>query len=147
MPSSAAAVEVRARAGRPRAQDADRHVGARMRERRIMLGLTQQQLAELVGITYQQANKYERGENRISAGRLHAVARVLGVEVGYFYGEAAGAAPAPGEKQRLLLELARGFVLLPRRQQEAVCELVRSFAEAAAPGPEEVEDRAGREAA
>ena len=49
------------RVGRPRAPDVDRHVGARMRERRIMLGLTQQQMAELIGVTYQQAHKYEKG--------------------------------------------------------------------------------------
>ena len=48
-----------------RTQDIDRHVGARVRERRIMLGLTQQQLADLIGVTYQQAHKYERGINRV----------------------------------------------------------------------------------
>src|SRR4051812_1652105 len=60
----------RIRRGRPGAQDTDRHVGAMLRARRIALGLTQQQLAERVGITYQQAHKYETGINRISAGRL-----------------------------------------------------------------------------
>src|ERR1700720_3252708 len=60
-------------------QDVDRHVGARIRERRIMLGLTQQQLADLIGVTYQQAHKYERGINRVSAGRLFEVAQVLSV--------------------------------------------------------------------
>ena len=74
-----------ARAVRPGPQDADRHIGTRVRARRVMLGLTQQQVAELVGITYQQAHKYETGINRISAGRLHALARALGVEPGYFY--------------------------------------------------------------
>ena len=73
------------RPGRQRAQDVDRHVGARMRERRIMLGLTRQQMADLIGITYQQLHKYEAGANRITAGRLHALAEALGVEVGYFY--------------------------------------------------------------
>ena len=72
-------------APRPRAQDIDRHVGARMRERRIMLGLTQQQMADLIGVTYQQAHKYEKGINRIAAGRLSSIARALGVEVSYFY--------------------------------------------------------------
>jgi transcriptional regulator with XRE-family HTH domain len=62
----------------------DRHVGARMRERRIMLRLTQQQMEELIGVTYQQAQTYERGINRMSAGRLHEVARALGVDIGYF---------------------------------------------------------------
>ena len=56
------------KSGRSRAQDVDRYVGMRMRERRIMLGLTQQQMAELIGVTYQQAHKYEKGINRI-AGR------------------------------------------------------------------------------
>ena len=68
-----------------RTQDVDRHVGARIRERRIMLGLTQQQLADLIGVTYQQAHKYERGINRVSAGRLFEIARVLSVPVTYFF--------------------------------------------------------------
>ena len=67
--------------GRSRAQDIDRHVGARMRERRIMLGLTQQQIAELIGVTYQQAHKYEKGINRVAAGRLYHIAQALGVDV------------------------------------------------------------------
>src|SRR5881392_1278104 len=74
-----------ARRSTGRTQDVDRHVGARVRERRIMLGLTQQQLADLIGVTYQQAHKYERGINRVSAGRLFEVARVLSVPVSYFY--------------------------------------------------------------
>src|SRR5262249_38137644 len=68
-----------------RTQDIDRHVGARIRERRIMLGLTQQQLADLIGVTYQQAHKYERGINRVSAGRLFEVAQVLSVPVSHFF--------------------------------------------------------------
>ena len=70
---------------RARAQGTDRHVGARMRERRIMLGLTQHQMAELIGVTYQQAHKYEKGINRVAAGRLYHIAQALGVEVGYFF--------------------------------------------------------------
>ena len=50
-----------------------------------MLGLTQQQLADLIGVTYQQAHKYEKGINRVSAGRLYDVAQVLGVSISYFY--------------------------------------------------------------
>src|ERR1700751_3532290 len=68
-----------------RTQDIDRHVGARIRERRIMLGLTQQQLADLIGVTYQQAHKYERGINRVSAGRLFEISHVLSVPVSYFF--------------------------------------------------------------
>ena len=59
----------------------DDHVGGRIRERRIMLGLTQQQLAEMIGVTYQQAHKYERGINRVSAGRLFEIARALSAPI------------------------------------------------------------------
>jgi DNA-binding XRE family transcriptional regulator len=64
-------------AGRARPQDVDRYVGARIRERRIMLGLTQQQMAELIGVAYQDAHKYEKGINRVAAGRLYSIARAL----------------------------------------------------------------------
>ncbi len=87
--------EKQAGPGRSRAQDIDRHVGARMRERRIMLGLTQQQMAELIGVTYQQAHKYEKGINRIGAGRLFEIARILGVPIYYFY---EGVTDAEGEE-------------------------------------------------
>ena len=124
------------RSGRPRAEDIDRHIGARVRERRIALGLTQQQLAELIGTTYQQAHKYEKGINRIAAGRLHALARALGIEPGYFF-EGLGEPARPTAQQRLLLELGRSFAALPRRQQEAITEMARVLAETeAAPGPE-----------
>ena len=114
---------------RRRAQDIDRHVGARMRERRIMLGLTQQELAELIGVTYQQAHKYEKGVNRISAGWLHALARALGVDIGYFYeGLGSGEPARPTAQQQRTIELARSFAVLPRRQQEALCDLARALA-------------------
>ena len=119
------------RAGRPRAADADRRIGARVRERRLMLGLTQQELAERVGITYQQAHKYETGANRISAGRLAQIADALGVEPGHFFeGRGNGAAAEPAAAQRLLLELARSFMALPRRQQEALVAMARAMADA-----------------
>src|SRR3954451_18428917 len=130
------------RSGRPRAQDIDRHIGARVRERRIALGLTQQQLGELIGTTYQQAHKYEKALNRIAAGRLHALARALGVEPGYFF-EGLGEPARPTGQQRLLLELGRSFAALPRRQQEALTELARVLAVAeaeAAPGQEKASD-------
>jgi transcriptional regulator with XRE-family HTH domain len=119
------------RPGRARPQDVDRWVGQRMRERRVMLGLTQQQMAELIGVTYQQAHKYETGINRIAAGRLYLIAKTLGVDVSYFFeglGDPADFRPSP--QQRLLLELARNFAAIPsRRQQEALCALARVLAE------------------
>jgi transcriptional regulator with XRE-family HTH domain len=119
------------RVGRARAQDVDRHVGARMRERRVMLGLTQQQMAELIGVTYQQAHKYERGINRVAAGRLYSLAQALGVEVGYFYeGLQIGGGFVPSPSQRMLLDLARNFLNIPDpRHREAVATLARALAE------------------
>lgn len=125
--------QARTRPGRSRAQDMDRYVGARIRERRIMLGLTQQQIAELVGVTYQQWHKYEKGINRIAAGRLSAIAQALGVEIGYFFeGMKSGAPPKATPQQRMLLELARNFIALPsRKHQEAICSLARALSDPA----------------
>ena len=119
------------RAGRPRSQDIDRHVGARMRQRRIMLGLTQQQLAELIGVTYQQAHKYEKGINRVSAGRLYSVAQALGVEVSYFYeGLQTADRVVPSPQQRMLLELARTYLNISvPEHQKAIVALARALAE------------------
>ena len=117
--------------GRSRAQDIDRHVGARMRDRRVMLGLTQQQMAELIGVTYQQAHKYEKGINRVAAGRLYTIAAALGVEVSYFF-EGIGESDAfkPNAQQRMLLELARNFIAVQsRKQQEALCGMARALAD------------------
>jgi transcriptional regulator with XRE-family HTH domain len=113
-----------------RTQDIDRHVGARIRERRIMLGLTQQQLADLIGVTYQQAHKYERGINRVSAGRLFEVAQVLGVPVSYFFdGLEQGSERGISPRERMCLELARNFAQIPNeRHQEALSQLARALA-------------------
>lgn len=103
-----------------------------------MLGLTQQQLADLIGVTYQQAHKYERGINRVSAGRLFELARALGVEVSYFFEglapETDGASPTSGdvvpERQRLCLDMARNFAKIrEERHQEALSQLCRALAE------------------
>jgi transcriptional regulator with XRE-family HTH domain len=111
-------------------QDVDRHVGARMRERRIMLGLTQQQLAELIGVSYQQAHKYEKGINHMAAGRLHKVAQVLGVDISYFFeGLEGGGAFRAAPQQRLLSELSKNFTAASRAHQRAIRSLVRTLAE------------------
>jgi len=113
-----------------RTQDIDRYVGARIRERRIMLGLTQQQLADLIGVTYQQAHKYERGINRVSAGRLFEVAQVLSVRVNYFFdGLDQENDKAISPRERMCLELARNFAQIPNeRHQEALSQLARVLA-------------------
>jgi transcriptional regulator with XRE-family HTH domain len=112
------------------AQNVDRYVGARIRERRIMLGLTQQQLADMIGVTYQQAHKYERGINRVSAGRLFEIAKVLSVPIGYFYeGLAENQEPKqPSARERMMLELARNFSeIRNERHQEAFSQLARAL--------------------
>jgi transcriptional regulator with XRE-family HTH domain len=135
MENRIAAVTVRSSAkpgaGRARAQDVDRHVGARMRERRVLLGLTQQQMAELMGVTYQQAHKYEVGVNRVASGRLHQIAQALGVEVGYFFeGMGTEIVFKVTQQQRLLLELVRNFTSIPnRKHQEAICSLARALSD------------------
>ncbi|WOI52295.1 helix-turn-helix transcriptional regulator [Parvularcula sp. LCG005] len=63
----------------------DLHVGQRLRQRRCLLGMTQQKLAEAVGIKFQQIQKYESGANRVSASRLWALAEALGVPVSHFF--------------------------------------------------------------
>jgi transcriptional regulator with XRE-family HTH domain len=117
--------------GRARPHDVDRYVGARIRERRILLGLTQQQMAELIGVTYQQAHKYEKGINRVAAGRLYRIAQALGAEVSYFYEELqTGGGVVPSPSQRMLLDLARNFLNIPNAgHREAVAKLARALAE------------------
>ncbi|MBL8672834.1 MAG: helix-turn-helix transcriptional regulator [Alphaproteobacteria bacterium] len=113
------------------AKAVDRHVGARIRERRIMLGLTQQGLADLIGVTYQQAHKYERGINRVSAGRLFGIAQALGVPVSFFFdGLETGKEQELTPRQRLCLEVARNFAQIPdQRHQEALSKLTRALAD------------------
>ena len=113
-----------------RATDTDQHVGIRIRERRVMLGLSQQQMAELIGVTYQQAHKYERGINRISAGRLYEIAQVLRVPVGYFFEGLGGNDDTElPTRQRMCLEVARNFSQIDdERHQEALSQMARALA-------------------
>jgi len=116
----------------PRANLADRHVGTRIRERRIMLGLSQQQLAVMIGVTYQQAHKYERGLNRISAGRLYDIAQVLNVPISWFFEgmEVEGSTGEMSTRQRMCLELARNFALIDNlKHQEALSQMARALAQ------------------
>ncbi len=125
----------------PRANIADRHVGMRIRERRIMLGLSQQQLAVMIGVTYQQAHKYERGLNRISAGRLYDIAQVLSVPISWFF-EGMDAESSTGEmspRQRMCLELARNFALIDNlKHQEALSQMARALAQVEASAAQEL---------
>lgn len=62
----------------------DMHIGKRVRHRRWLLGMTQTQLADLIGVSFQQVQKYESGKNRVAASTLFAIARVMGTDVNYF---------------------------------------------------------------
>jgi transcriptional regulator with XRE-family HTH domain len=95
----------------------DQYVGERIRLRRAERGLTQEQLAAALDVSYQQIQKYETGANRISAGRLYEIARKLGVDIGYFF------AGLDTDQGPLALPLEHGG-----RQRSAI-ELVRKFAQ------------------
>jgi transcriptional regulator with XRE-family HTH domain len=73
----------------------DKHVGARVRMRRMMLGMSQEKLGDALGLTFQQVQKYEKGANRIGASRLQQIAHILQVPVAFFF---EGAPSVPGHQ-------------------------------------------------
>jgi len=95
------------------AKRVDEYVGERIRQRRTLLGLTQEQLAAALDISYQQVQKYETGSNRVSAGRLYEIARHLDVEIGFFFDglePTSKSEPLPhGGRDRRTIELVRNF--------------------------------------
>ena len=117
----------------------DVHVGQRVRHRRWLLGMTQQQLAQSVGIKFQQIQKYETGTNRISASRLWDIADTLGVNVGFFFEGLTEQVPqktvasAPNDilADREALELVRSYYAIPENQRKRLFELARVLSEAA----------------
>jgi transcriptional regulator with XRE-family HTH domain len=116
----------------PTAARVDQYVGKRILERRMILGLSLQQLAVLIGVTYQQAHKYERGLNRITAGRLYDISQALGVHVAWFFEGLTGAPPIPevSPRLRLSLELARNFAAISNeKHKEALSHLARALAQ------------------
>lgn len=135
MPDSGTGIGRCAAAGRVRVDVVDRHVGARVRDRRLALGVSQQELADRLGITYQQLHKYEHGTNRIAAGRLPAIARALGVGVGHLFeglgdGDDPGTAGTAPPRRRVLLGLARDFADIPDPgHREALCRLANALAD------------------
>jgi transcriptional regulator with XRE-family HTH domain len=112
-------------------------IGARIRTRRRQMGLSQSALAERLGVSFQQVQKYERGANRVAASTLLAAAEALNVSVGWLIGEDESAA-ASGEEdifralsQPGALELLAAFNRIPdERAREALVSLAREMAEA-----------------
>src|ERR1700759_1105785 len=73
------------RVPKKQANPVDIQVGNRVRIRRMLIGMSQERLGDLLGLTFQQVQKYEKGVNRIGAGRLYEVSRILGVPIDFFY--------------------------------------------------------------
>ncbi|RYH01852.1 XRE family transcriptional regulator [Salipiger sp. IMCC34102] len=116
--------------------EVDVHVGKRIRHRRWMLGMTQQNLAEAVGIKFQQIQKYETGMNRVSASRLWDIAVAMNVEVSFFFEgieESPDATPKAGDylSDREAMELLRSYYAIPENQRRRLFDLARVLSEAA----------------
>jgi transcriptional regulator with XRE-family HTH domain len=112
----------------------DIHLGKRLRRRRRLLGLTQQQLADACGVRFQQIQKYECAANRMSAARIWQLAEVLEVPVSYFY-EGLGAerdSPGPGEGREVFArketrDLIRAYYRLSERPRRRLLDLAKSL--------------------
>lgn len=122
----------------------DVHVGKRIRQRRWMTGMTQQQLGEAVGIKFQQIQKYETGMNRVSASRLWDISNVLQVPVSFFFAgysdqeahAADDAIEAPNQEGDLLadkeaLALVRSYYAIPENQRRRLFDLARVLSDVA----------------
>lgn len=117
----------------------DVHVGKRIRHRRWLVGMTQQQLAAAVGIKFQQIQKYETGANRVSASRLWDIASALDVQVSFFFEgiddkESAGgnehlSGDLIGDKEAL--DLVRSYYAIPENQRRRLFDLARVLSEVA----------------
>ncbi len=109
----------------------DKHVGKRIRHRRWMVGMTQQQLGDKVGIKFQQIQKYETGMNRVSASRLWDVADALGVQISFFFeglGQNQVAVPDMMSDKEAM-ELVRNFYAVPESQRRRMFDLIRELSE------------------
>lgn len=103
----------------------DLHVGTRVRARRRQISITQQQLAERLGLTFQQVQKYERGANRVSASKLYECARALSVEPGWFFD---GLDPT-GDPAKMNEDDARKHAMLQSYDMAQVAELLVGYPE------------------
>lgn len=125
--------EVNEVAMEPAADHIDVHIGRRLRRRRRLLGLTQQQLAGSCGVRFQQIQKYECGANRISAARLWKISEALQVPVGYFYDGLADAAASGGDEgveefaRKETLDLIRAYYQLDERPRRRLLDLAKSL--------------------
>lgn len=115
------------------AKRVDEYVGERVRARRTELGMTQHDLAQALGISYQQVQKYETGANRVSSGRLYEIAQKLEVDIAHFFDGLEPTAPSRpmehGGKNRATIELARNFTEIDDGElRAAISGLIKSLA-------------------
>ena len=117
---------------RANAERVDNHVGSIFRMRRQELGLSQTAVAERLGVTFQQVQKYERGMNRISASRLHDLCEILGVPVEYFFDgldAEMGIPDGPDLNDPELVALVNAYMGIPRQMTRArLSAMLRSVA-------------------
>ena len=109
----------------------DKHVGSRVRMRRMLIGMSQEKLGEALGITFQQIQKYEKGTNRIGASRLQQISSVMSVPVSFFFEGLAATSDQQetSPRQRMCLELARNFAMIDNeKHQEALSQMARALA-------------------
>ncbi|WP_187430880.1 hypothetical protein ROLI_009300 [Roseobacter fucihabitans] len=118
----------------------DVHVGKRIRQRRWLVGMTQQKLAECVGIKFQQIQKYETGANRVSASRLWDIADALEVDVAFFFeglktdeacNTTADSIPADMMGDKEAMDLVRSYYAIPENQRRRLFELARVLSDVA----------------
>ena len=108
--------------------DIDVHIGRRVRRRRRLLGLTQEQLAGACGVRFQQIQKYECGANRVSAARLRRLARALEVPVGYFFDGLDDAQETPiARSSDESVDLIRTYYQLGERPRRRLLDLAKSL--------------------
>lgn len=109
----------------------DKFIGDRIYQLRLANGYSRQQLAEMIGVTHQQLQKYEKGTNRIAAGRLLLIAKALGKNVDFFYNEFEENTPDQERDtthQRMCIEVSRNFMKVKNsNQQNAINALIRSL--------------------
>ena len=111
-------------------QEVDKFIGDKIYSLRLGKGLSRQQLAEVIGVTHQQLQKYEKGTNRISVGRLVLIAKALEKTIDYFYQglESNDSEPVMTQHQRMCIEVSRNFMKIRNAEhQNAVNALVRSL--------------------
>jgi transcriptional regulator with XRE-family HTH domain len=114
----------------------DVHVGKRIRHRRWMIGMTQQQLADKVGIKFQQIQKYETGMNRVSASRLWDISEALETSIAFYFEGLSGhiEASPTGDPMadKEAMELVRTYYAIPEAQRRRLFDLAKVLSEAAA---------------